>query len=144
MPTSITIAVAPVLLPIVILWADDAVPISNPPDPASKTKFVAPVLFPTVIVLAAAPVPTFISWASASFPIPIAPALEFNSKTPSASKSNVSSEFIVISPVPVDAKAIFPVPEFIAIAVAPVTLPIVIVLAAAPVPKLIASAEASA
>ena len=64
----------------------------------------------------------------------IAPADEFNSNTPSESKSNVSSELIVMSPVPVDANAIPPVPEFRFTAVAPVTLPIVIVSSNAPVP----------
>ena len=44
---------------------------------------------------------------------------------------------IVISPVPVDANAILPVPDVIETAVAPVALPRVIVLAAPPVPILI-------
>ena len=104
-----------------------------PPVPAFKAKAVAPVTLPTVIVLAEEPVPILMGVASASFPILIAPALEFSSNTPSASRSSVSSELIVISPAPVEAKAIPPVPAFKAKAVAPVTLPILTVLANAPV-----------
>ena len=64
----------------------------------------------------------------------IAPPAVLSSKTPSESSNNVSSEFITISPAPVDAKAIPPVPAFKLTALAPVRLPIVIVLAAAPIP----------
>ncbi len=57
-------------------------------------------------------------------PIEITPAEEFNSRTPAESIRTVSEEFNVISPVPVDARAIEPVPEVIVTAVAPVALPI--------------------
>ena len=109
----------------------------TPPVPELITTPVAPVTLPTVIVLAAPPVPTFILKASASLPILIIPPDEFNSRIPSESSNNVSSESIVISPVPVDAKAIPPVPEFNAIEVAPVTLPIIITSANSPFPILI-------
>ena len=94
---------------------------------------MAPVTLPIVIVLAPA-VPIFIACALASLPILIAPAEELSSNTPSASNVKVSSELIVISPVPVDAKAILPVPDVIDTAVAPVVLPTLIVSANAPVP----------
>ena len=112
------------------------------------TKFIPPVpefifislvsvTLPIVIVLEEEPVPILIGWATSSLPIFIIPADEFNSNIPSESIIKVSSELIVISPEPVDAKFIPPVPEFISIWVAPVTLPIVIVLEEAPVPILI-------
>ena len=66
----------------------------------------------------------------------LASADEFSSSTPSESSSKVSSESIVISPDPVDAKAILPVPDVILTAVAPVALPRFIVSANAPVPIL--------
>ena len=108
--------------------------IAVPPVPAVTLTAVAPVVLPTVIVRAAAPVPISMFCASASFPIPITPSLELSSKTPSASTKNVSSESIVISPVPVEFIAVPAVPELTVTPVAPSTLPIAITSANAPVP----------
>ena len=61
--------------------------ISTPPVPASRSKNVAPVALPIVIVLSAAPVPIFIFCATASLPILINPAEEFNERAPALSIS---------------------------------------------------------
>ena len=76
-------------------------------------------------------------------PIEIAPAELFSSRTPSASSSIVSSEFRMISPAPVVVTVKWPVPVLTATAVPAVTLPMVIVRAAAPVPRFTAAVSAS-
>ena len=70
--------------------------------------------------------------------MPITPAEELISTTPAPSIRTVSADAKVISPVPVLAKAMLPVPEVRTNPVAPVAFPIVIVRAAAPVPMFIA------
>lgn len=61
------------------------------------------------------------------------PALEFNSNTPAESKSNVSEEFKVISPVLAVDNAILPVPARKVRAETPVRLPIEVLKSAAAV-----------
>ena len=106
----------------------------KPPVPKLISNEVLPVVFPIVIVFAAAPVPIFIGWDALSLPILIAPELEFISITPSASRSIVLSESIIILPVPLDDKFTWPVPDVIFTAVAPVELPIFNISANSPVP----------
>ncbi len=68
---------------------------------------VADVVFvdPRVVVIAAAPVAKLHVKATASLPTEMAPAELLSSRTPSESNNNVSSEFMVMSPAPVEAKA---------------------------------------
>ena len=61
--------------------------------------------------------------------MPITPADELSSKTPTESRSRVSPEAAVISPAPVETKDTPPVPDLIATEVAPVILPSVLTLA---------------
>jgi hypothetical protein len=82
------------------------------PVPPFRDTLVVAVLLPIAIALVPA-VPILMFWLTASLPIEITPAEELSSKTPAESKSNVSADATVISPAPVDAKAIPAVPELI-------------------------------
>ncbi|NBW64355.1 hypothetical protein EBR44_01085, partial [bacterium] len=89
-------------------------------------------------VRAAAPVPMLMAWATASLPMLMAPAELFSSSTPAESMSTVSALATAKSPVPVVVMSMPPVPVLTFTAVAPVTLPRVIVWAAASAPTLMA------
>ncbi len=73
----------------------------------------------------------------------ITPAELFSSRTPAESINTVSADVRTISPAPVVFTAKLPVPVLTVTLVAPVTLPMVIARAPAPVPMFTAPVDAS-
>lgn len=135
-PVALPMLTAPVPPVPIVVTADPEALILHVPRIVSVA-----VALPIAIVLVPA-VPTLIFWLSASLPIEITPAELLSSRTPSASKSIVSSEFSTISPVPVVVTVKLPVPVFTTTPVEVVVLPTVMVRAPT-VPKLTAAVSLS-
>ena len=132
-PDCITVAVAPVVLPIVIVLAI-LVPISIAPVPESSVNALAPVALPIVIVLA-----------NAFVPILIAPVPAFNTSDVAPVPLPIVIVF-ALEPVPILIAPVVPLSRVSAVVVVVVTPPLSTtwVLVDAPLPVTVASVSASA